>query len=164
MSRHLPAVRAVLSLVVLLLLASSCAVDGLSFRRDDRFSWVAPDDGDVVTLPFVLDWEMEDFDGYFAVFFDQSPMAPKETLLDLVPSDDPCRDEPTCPDTEWLGDEDIFVTADTELLVEDVRDRSGRRSDRDPHEITIVLLDETGTRLAETVFIREIIIDRSEDR
>lgn len=150
-------------LVALAVLAAACSLDGLSFRRDDRFSWVDPGDGDDVTLPFTLEWEMEDFDGFFGVFFDQTPMRPNVDLLSLVPDGDPCRRQPVCPDLDWLTDHEVFVTAQTSLEVTELTDRSGRGSERDPHEVTIVLLDETGTRTSETVFVRTFIVDRSED-
>lgn len=151
-------------LAVFALLSSSCAVNGLAFRKDTRFSWVSPESGEQVRTPFELAWEMTDYEGIFAVFFDRTPMAPGDTLLDLVPDSDPCRRQATCPDAEWLADEDIFVTAETSVLIQDVRDGSGRGSDRDPKEVTIVLLDETGRRTSETAFVREFTIDRSEER
>lgn len=144
------------------LTATSCATSGLSFRQDDRFSWVNPKSGAEVTLPFELDWEMEGYDGLFAVFVDGIPMRPGDTLLDMVPDAHPCRSQPTCPDEDWLADEDIFVTADTSVVIDGIRDGSGSRSDRDPKEITIVLLDDDGKRTDESAFVREITIDRSD--
>lgn len=150
-----------LCLAAAALIATSCAVDGLSFREDYRFSWVHPSSGEQVTVPFELDWEMDGYDGLFAVFVDGSPMRPRQTLLDIVPDEDPCRSQPACPDEAWLADEDIFVTEETSVVIDDVRDGSGERSDRDPKVITIVLLDDDGTRTNESAFVREITIDRS---
>ena len=149
-------------LVATAISASSCAVTGLNFREDTRFSWVSPKSGADVTLPFELEWEMDGHDGgLFAVFVDRSPMRPGRTVLDVVPDDHTCLAIGDCEEM-WLADNDIFVTPDTSLVIADLRDGSGIRSDRDRKEIAVVLLDEDGKRANESVFVREVIVDRSE--
>lgn len=153
-------------LVVVALAASalpSCAVRGLDFFVDDRVSIVNPSDGEEVALPLELRWEARDFDGRFVVLFDDArPMRPGKDLTSLVGSDDPCHRDGTCADEAWLADRDIYVTDATSLTIERLADRSGARSDRDVHEVSIVLLDRSGRRVSEAMFRREFVIDRGE--
>lgn len=143
-------------------LLSGCAVSGLSFKQDYRVDILNPGENDEVTLPFEVDWTVEDFGGHFAVFFDRSPMGPGKSLLSLVPDDDPCRIEPTCPDAQWLAERDVYVTDRTELLVEVVADQRDSDRSKDRHEMTIVLLDPTGRRVGESAFIKEFVVERED--
>lgn len=150
------------ALLVVLLLASACGVNGLSFREDDRVKIVTPGTNDRVNLPLEVRWTVRDFDGYFAVFFDRSPMKPNQGLVSLVPEDDACRTAPGCPDRQWLADRGIFVTDTPSLAVETLEDRRRNNRTKDRHEVTIVLLDRNGRRVGESAFVREFIVDRPE--
>lgn len=151
-------------LLVLAVAASalqSCAVSGIDFFVDDRVSFVSPSDGEEVELPLELRWRARDFDGRFVVLLDDArPMRPGKNLTSLVGSDDPCHRVDSCGSDEWLADQGIYVTEGTSLTIERLPDRSGARSDRDVHEVSIVLVDRSGTRLSEAVFRREFVIDR----
>jgi hypothetical protein len=151
-------------LLVLAMAASAlpaCAVSGIDFFVDDRVSFVSPSDGAEVELPLELRWRARDFDGRFVVMLDDvRPMRPGESLASLIGSDDPCHRLDTCGSEEWLADHDIYVTDETSLTIERLPDRSGARSDRDVHEVSIVLVDRTGTRVSEALFRREFVIDR----
>jgi hypothetical protein len=142
------------------LVLGGCSIHGLSFVQDRRLDFVAPDANSEVELPFTLDWSMRDFEDDFAVFFDQSPMPSNESLLWLVPGDDPCRIEPDCPDAEWLADHDIYITNASELAVDFLPDLRDNNRDSDRHDVTIILLDESGRRMGESAFIREFVVVR----
>jgi hypothetical protein len=148
--------RRLVVLAVASVLLSSCAASGLSFRQDDRVSIKAPPDTEGVTLPLQIEWEAKGYDGYFAVFLDGTPMRPNQGLLALVPEDDPCRARPACPDAKWLAERRIFVTKETSLVIATVPERRGT----DRHDLTIVLLDEDGTRNGESAFVREFVVER----
>jgi hypothetical protein len=151
-------------LVVVVLAVSilpSCAVTGIDFFVDDRVSFVSPSDGEEVSLPLELRWEARDFDGHFVVLLDDARvMRPGKSLASLVGANDPCHRVDTCGSDEWLADHAIYVTDETSLTIERLPDRSGPRSDRDVHEVSIVLVDRSGTRVSEAVFRREFVIDR----
>lgn len=153
-------------LLVVALAASalpSCAVSGIDFFVDDRVSILYPADGAEVDLPLELRWEARDFDGRFVVLVDDArPMRPGKTLTSLVRSNDPCHRDDTCADEAWLAERDIYVTEHTSLTIGRLRDRSGPRSDRDVHEVSIVLIDRSGRRVSEAVFRREFVIDRGQ--
>lgn len=146
--------------VALSIVLSGCALNGLAFVTDDRISFRTPKESSKVKLPFTIAWDAEEYEGSYAVFLDHSPMRPGEDLLSLVPDDDPCRDKPVCPDTEWLNERYIFLTDERRLEIAQLRDRrsSSRASDR--HQVTIVLIDGSGKRSGESAFIREFIVDR----
>jgi hypothetical protein len=148
--------------LVPLLLASGCAVDGLAFVRDDRLDILAPGTGATVRLPFEVRWSAPDVDANYLVLFDRTPMRPNRTLRSLVPSDDHCRSRPNCPDKQWLADHDLYLTSGTSIRVEDLPEERTNHRAKDRHEVTIVLIDDRGRRIGESVFIREFIVDRED--
>jgi hypothetical protein len=150
-------------LALLLLLAttaSACTASGLSFREDKRISIQQPSTDDEVALPLTVSWDAEDYDGYYGVFLDSTPMRPNRGLLSLVPSDDPCRAREICPDATWLAQRTIFVTKQTSLQIPRLPDRRSNGRSRDRHQLTIVLLDADGVRKGESAFVREFIVER----
>lgn len=141
-------------------LLPACAVRGLSFVTDDRLKIVDPKQNATVSLPFEVTWTVKNYDGLFAVFFDRSPIRPNQTLRSLVPSDDPCRSESSCPDADWLADRNVYVTDGTGVVVDRLPDRRDSDRSKDRHDMTIVLLDENGQRTGESAFTKEFIVER----
>jgi hypothetical protein len=141
---------------------SGCAASGLSFKQDHRVSIVTPRDNAEMSLPLHVSWKARDFDGYFGVFFDRSPMKPGQSLDALVPKSDPCRTRASCPDAAWLAERHIYVTQGTDLQVPQLPDRRENNRSKDRHEIVIVLLDAKGRRVGESVFTDEFIIERAD--
>ena len=155
-------VRRLVVVTLVALVLPSCAARGIDFFIDDRVAIVAPTDGEEVELPLEIRWEVQDFEGRFVVLLDDArPMRPGSDLRSLVGSDDTCHRDDTCLSDAWLADRDIYVTDATTLRIDRLPDRSGARSDRDVHEVSIVLIDESGRRSSEAVFRREFVIDRS---
>jgi hypothetical protein len=110
--------------------ASACVSDGLAFRIDERVTIVAPEEREQVTLPLTIDWEVEDFDGTFAVFVDRAPIAPGDPLPDDLPTG-------------------VFATDDTEVVLESLPATS---ADDEVHVATIVLVGRDGRRAGESAF------------
>lgn len=143
-------------------LASACAVNGLSFVEDTRLQILEPQENEEVTVPFTVDWKVDDYDGVFVVFFDRSPMRPGQDLRSLVPEGDPCRGESGCPDAAWLADRNIYVTDANSLVIEALPDRRDTNRAKDRHDLTIVFLDENGQRDGESAFTKEFIVARED--
>ena len=141
-------------------LLGGCAASGLSFRQDDRISIVTPGDHDRVELPLTIEWRAEGYEGYVAVFVDGTPMRPGRGLLSLVPEDDACHERAVCPDAAWLADHEVFVTRSSSIVIDRLPDRRGNKRGTDRHQLTIVLLDDDGTRRGESAFVREFIVER----
>lgn len=149
--------------LMLAVVLPACAVTGLSFVQDDRVRIVEPEPNAKLSLPFEVRWDVEGYDGSFAVFIDRSPVKPNQTLEALVPERDTvCRTDPDCPDAEWLADRNVYVTTDTSLMLEHLPDRRENDSTGDRHELTIVLLDEDGRRSGESAFTREFLVERDD--
>ena len=144
------------------LVNSGCAMSNLSFAKDSRIDIAAPHSNETVRLPFEVRWTAEDFDGQFVVFFDQAPIRPNRPLLSLVPEDDSCRAERSCPTADWLRDRNIYVTKGTSILVESLPEQRTTSRAKDHHDLTIVLLDKEGRRLGESAFIREFVVERED--
>lgn len=149
-------IRRLVRLGIAFVVLSGCAASGLSFEQDDRVSIRTPSGKDRATLPLQVSWDARGYDGYVAVFVDGTPMRPNRGLLSLVPEDDPCRKRSVCPDAKWLADRHIFITKGTSVVVPKLPERRG--SDR--HDVTIVLLNEDGTRNGESAFVREFVVER----
>jgi hypothetical protein len=109
---------------------SACAPDGLAFRIDERVTIVEPEDEQKVQLPLTIDWDVEEFDGSFAVFVDRSPVGPGDEL----PADLP---------------EGVLSTADTKVVLETMPRAS---LEKELHTATIVLIDRSNRRVGESAF------------
>ena len=151
---------------------TGCVPQGLQFRVDDRLSFNSPKDRSEVSLPVKIDWEVRDFEvtgpgdtpakdkGYFAVFVDGSPMPPGKSLRWVARKDNSCRAADGCPDEEYLAARGIYVTQDTELVLEQLP-RTGDEDRRERHRATVVLLDPTGKRIGESAFEIAFDVERS---
>jgi hypothetical protein len=144
---------AVLAIVAL----SGCAVDGLAFRVDERVDITSPDDRADVTLPLTISWTADgvepadDGGPYFAVFVDQPPIRPGQSLRSVA--DDSCNRTPGCPDLDYFRDRSIYVTETTSVELDVIPQRSGQRTGGDDsHEATIVLVDADGRRIGEAAY------------
>ena len=122
--------------VALAATGSACAPDGLAFRVDERVTIQSPEDRDIVTLPLTIEWDVEDFDGTFAVFVDRAPIGPGDELPEPLPRG-------------------IYATDDTELVVETLPSDDGD----DRHKATIVLIDDEGRRAGESAFDVEFEVE-----
>ena len=156
----------------LVALMPACVPEGLAFVQDDRLEIVAPKDRTKVELPLTIGWTIEDFEvtgptgdsdpdaGYFAVFFDQTPIPPGKSL-EWVAKDDPrCRNTSGCPDRIYLADRGIYTTTDTELTVKRLPDLDAFEG-HEMHEATVILLDGNGRRIGESAWYTTFFYDRA---
>ena len=165
-------VRRSLSAAVLAATALVGCVDysALSYKQDDRLTFRTPRDRATLSLPIHLDWEIEDFDvvgpgvgapskraGYFAIFVDRAPVKPGRPLSDVAKEDDTCRKTPGCPDLDYYGDRQVYVTAQTEFTLRRVLPHQDDVDERD-HEVTVILLDTSGRRIGESSWYREFTL------
>jgi hypothetical protein len=147
-----------LAVALLVTVLPACGVSGLSFVQDDRLSITAPKDRAEVELPVTVRWEVEDFEGTFAVFVDRAPVPGGQTLEWLARDDEICETTPGCPDEQWFADRHVFHTAETEITLERLPDLD-RTEQREMHEITVVLIDERGRRVGESAFGVQFEVD-----
>lgn len=155
------------------LLLSGCALQGLSFRVDDRVKIVSPSDREKVPFPIKIDWEVTEFSvtgqtggsdpdsGYFGVFLDRAPQPPGQTVKWFAKNDRTCRPADGCPDRKYLSVRGIHTTDKTEFVIPRLPQPSDADQDRrEFHEITVVLLDGSGRRIGESAFTVQFEVDR----
>ena len=145
------------------LLAQACLPSGLAFTQDKRLDIVAPESHADVSLPVTIRWDVEDFRitghdgssdpdaGYFGVFVDRAPVPPGKPLTWVAHSDTLCVATPGCPDRQYLEDHDTYETTDTSFTLEQLPDLDAYHG-HELHEVTVVLLDGTGTRIGESAW------------
>lgn len=147
-------------LVAACLATAGCGVEGLGFMNDHRVDIVHPRDRASVSLPVTIRWEVDDYDGRFAVLVDRAPPRPGRSLESLLRNDTDCRAADGCPDAERMASSYIFVTASTELVLEQVPKHRG--PGRELHEAVIVLLDDDGRRDGESAFRVQFEVERDD--
>jgi hypothetical protein len=181
MRRRRPARRAILRAGFLLALLAAPAMTGcglthlqdLNFRVDDRLDFTGPEARSLVRAPLTVSWTMRDFRvaaqgseapsrdaGYFAVFVDQSPVKPGQTLDAVADGDTFCQQNPKCPDKAYLKEQQVYTTTGTSLRIPEIRNITGNKEDVQLHSITVVLLDTAGHRIGESAWQLDVRADR----
>lgn len=149
------------ALIAMSLTSVACVPQDLAFRQDTRLAFVSPDDGAEVTLPLVLEWTMTDFElrsaeapagGSFAVFFDQPPVPPGESLEYVARHDVTCLELPGCPGSRYLARKGVYVTTKTKLRIKELPDSGKSATGANRHYATIILLDSEGRRIGEIAY------------
>lgn len=172
-----------LSVRVLCITALAVAGQACSFEQayqpDSRVEIVSPRAGERVPLPVRLRWDVEGFEisgarwsdptfevpgpaaadpdaGYFAVFVDRPPIPVGVELMSLAAGNVDCERAPGCPDGRWFADRGIYITNRTELVLETLADRRPNNDANDWHQVTIVLVNDTGGEVGEIGEVKRI--------
>jgi len=156
--------------------AAGCAVlhpGSLAFRVDHRLHFLSPADRSTVKAPVRLRWTMQDFAvrppgsappssaaGYFAVFVDQAPIKPGQTLKAVASGDPLCQQRQGCPDKAYLALHQVYTTDRDSLTVPEVHALSTSNSSVQTHTFTVVLLDTAGRRIGESAWETDLRIPR----
>ena len=165
--------RRVASLLVLLSLVAACDTSNYAFKVDESIRIVQPQARTTVPLPVTIRWtdskppanlRLDPKDptaAYYAVFVDESPLAPGRRLETLVPGDTPCEVSDGCPTETQLSDAGTYLTAETSLLLEFIADLrpTSRGNTKDTHEVTIVRM-RGDKRVGEAAFRQTFFVQR----
>lgn len=166
-----------LALLSVVVTACGLSVTGLNFFEDERVSFVEPRHREVVALPVTLRWDVDGFDvvppdghsrdsdkGYFAVLLNADPMPPGDGLEYFARRDESCLRSATCPDEAYLAERGIHLVVGTELTLDALRDtrRHDERHRSDLQEASIILLDQSGRRIGESVWFVRFVVDRGD--
>lgn len=150
-----------------------CSTEGLAFIKDNRVQIASPGYRELVDLPVTVDWTVIN-DGLerrlgseftFGVYVDIDPQPPEESLEYFARDDPQCRESPTCPDAQYLRQRGIHTTSETEITFHALPLGRGvdlERGDPDFHDVTLVLLDESGERVGESAWQIIFELDRDE--
>lgn len=166
--------RVALVIATLVALAPACAFQNINVKEDTRLKIVTPEDRSLVQLPFTIRWEVRGFTitppdgvrsqnaGYFALFFDRSPMPPGKGLTWLAEKDEACLRTPGCPDEEYLNRQYVYTMNNTSFEVTALPDTRPveRPQAKDRHEVTIVFLNGANERIGESAFSTRFIVNR----
>lgn len=152
----------------LVLVASGCGItqmQNLAFRVDNRLVFVSPPDRSLVTNPVTVRWRMSDFriqaqgsgkasrgGGYFAVFVDQAPIRPGQTMRAVASRDPQCLHQAGCPGAAYLAARQIYTTTDTVLTLGQIPSIAGDSEAVQLHTVTVVLMDTSGHRIGESAW------------
>ncbi|MEX1008991.1 MAG: hypothetical protein WD271_14250 [Acidimicrobiia bacterium] len=144
------------------IVAFGCSTQGLAVKQSDRVQVVRPRDLTTTEAPARITWDARPLAPRqrFAVFVDQQPMAPGESLESLA--DDTCKATPGCPDELYLAAHFIFVTRGHNVTVPvlpfngpfPVNDLYGL------HAATIVIVDGAGRRVGEDSWSTNFFVER----
>ena len=150
---------------------AGCDVGALQFRVDDRLTFEAPGNREVVTAPLTVSWRMRDFDavgldgstsddaGAYVVFVDRAPMPVGKDLRWIARNDSGCKRDPRCPDATYLADRGVYVTTETSIDLE-VLPSAPDGVGNEQHYVNVVLVDGTGTRIGESAWYRPFQTER----
>lgn len=166
--------RPAILITALVALATACTFQNINIKEDRRLKIIAPEDRSLVQLPFTISWEARDFAitppngvksrnaGYFALFFDRSPMPPGKDLRWLAEKDEACLRTPGCPDEEYLNRQYVYTMINTSFEVTALPDTRPveRPQAKDRHEVTIVFLNGANQRIGESAFATRFIVNR----
>jgi hypothetical protein len=85
------------------------------------------------------------------VLVDRTPPRPGKTLSWLFRGDAACKgtSAPLCSKPEFLAQRNVFQTTARSHTIAQVNRLAGTQAGRQFHEVTIVLLDESGRRVGE---------------
>jgi hypothetical protein len=137
----------------------------LNFTIDDRLQFVSPADRSLEDQPVTVSWTMRGFTvaargsapptrdaGYFAVFVDQAPIKPGQTMKAIAHGDRYCERSPTCPDKAYLRAHAVYTTTETRITLPQIPSFTGVKQKVQMHSITIVLMDTAGRRIGESAW------------
>jgi hypothetical protein len=136
-----------LACVAVLGLAGLTGCGGGSFVADQSVHITSPAPLTSVSRPFVVSWTASGHrDARFAVFVDQSPIAPGHSLRDLAAAQ--CSRQPGCPDPSYLAGLGVYVTGSDHVTVPVLVPLAGTagREAYPVHVATLVLTDSSGRR------------------
>jgi hypothetical protein len=153
------------AIVAVLLAGCSFFPSTASFRLDTRLTFVSPAQYAVVRLPVSLSWRMRDFtplafgqgtvsdhSGYFALFVDQTPIAPGQTMRAVAQGDSSCNPHLGCPNAQYLAEHEIYTTTATHFTLPQLAVIESDPSAVQLHTVTVVLMDSGGHRIGESAW------------
>jgi hypothetical protein len=91
--------------------------------------------------------------GYFAVFVDQSPVKPGQTLRSVSSGNPFCRRDPaSCTTPAYLAQQEVYTTTHESITVPDVTNIPGNHQGTELHSFIVILMDTSGHRIGESAW------------
>ena len=156
-----------LGIVVLAPLLAACgmSVHNLNLRADDRLHFVSPPSRTLVVNPVTVQWRISGFQvespgagparsdaGYFAVFVDQAPIKPGQTMRVVASRDQQCLHQAGCPGADYLAQRQIYLTTSDRITLGQIPSLAGDQDAVQLHSVVVVLMDASGHRIGESAW------------
>jgi hypothetical protein len=164
------------ALAAVLALTAGCGIthlQDLSFRVDHRLHFLSPVSRAKVQLPVTIRWRMADFTvsppsaappsrhaGFFALFVDQAPIRPGQTLRAICRADPFARDDPHCPTMSYLHGKLVFPTTADSVTMPAIPNLAGDTDKVQEHTFIVVLMDTSGHRIGESAWELDLRLPR----
>jgi hypothetical protein len=141
----------VAAVVALMVVLAGCRYQ---FSSDQSITIVQPENRSTVELPLTLRWSAHLPAGAtsFLVVIDRAPQPPGTDVSHFVKDISSCKGlgRTSCLSADYLAGLGVYPVSKPELIVGVVPDRSAvRKDERNGHEATVVLLDQSGKRVGE---------------
>jgi len=162
--------------VGLLSLFTGCGfthLQDLDFRVDQRLHFVGLKERASVHLPLTIRWRMRDFTvtaqgaappsrkaGYFALFVDQTPIRPGQTMKALCKADPFERGDRNCPTAAYLEGKLVYPTTSDSVTLDSIPNVAGNKDRKQLHTFIVVLMDTSGRRLGESAWELDLRLPR----
>jgi hypothetical protein len=157
-------------------LVTGCGVthlQDLNFRVDNRLHFLSPKDRSSQHLPVTIRWRVTDFTvaapgsappgdaaGYFALFVDQAPIRPGQSLKAVCKADLFARGDRNCPTEAYLEGKLIYRTTADQLTMDSLPNVPGNKDREQLHTFVVVLLDTAGRRIGESAWELDLRLPR----
>lgn len=150
----MPARTLVLGSSLVLALSACTDYSQLAFTTNDRISFRVPEARSQVSLPVALRWHdsRPRAGERYGVFVDRSPVRPGHELREVAARDVACSRTPGCPDSVYLSDRGVYLTARPSLTLTKLAPLRGGRAREQLHEVIIVIVDASGRRVGESAW------------
>jgi hypothetical protein len=137
-------------LVCALLMAGCGGVTSLT--ADHSVTITSPSPLSTVSTPFVISWTSTRHQATYALFLDQVPISPGQTLSDLA--DEQCKHQPGCPDASYLAGLGIYITQSNQVTIPTLSAVGGTtgQENHPVHTATIVILNSQMRRVGESAW------------
>lgn len=149
------------SVFLVAVLLSACS--GLAFIKDTQLKIVYPRNYSTVNLPVTIRWvdHGAPAQNTLAVFVDQVPIPPGQSVRYLAQQDPACLSTPGCPNSTWLLQHGVhLVPPGGRSLTLPYLFNNGNPNVRDLHRITIVLFNHARYRVTEASFTVDFFVNR----
>lgn len=139
------------------------ACSGLAFIRDTQLRIVYPRNYSTVNLPVTIRWVDHGAPARttLAVFVDEIPIPPGQSVRYLAQQDPACLTTPGCPNRTWLLQHGVhLVSKGGRSLTLPYLFNNGNPNVKDLHRITIVMFNHARYRATEASFSVDFFVNR----
>jgi hypothetical protein len=157
-----PAALALLAVLALAPLLAGCgmSVHNLNLRVDDRLHFLSPPSRALVANPVTVHWRMSASSpgkspgggDYFAIFVDQAPIRPGQTMRAVASRDEQCLHQAACPNRDYLAQRQIYLTSSDQVTLGQIPSLAGDKDAVQLHSVVVVLMGPTGHRMGESAW------------